>query len=122
MRPGYWPWSPQLQQQVDPAPGENRRDGGQKDLLGNQAAEVAAKECRGDRRRRHPGGNSPVDSARTDVGDGSCERGRRADGDVSPGCSSGVPRGEDEHWQAQAAQDEANHPAEQARKERAGPG
>jgi len=87
---------PQLEQELSPVPGEQRRDRREQEPFRQEPAEVAAEEGGSDRRRCDPGGDPPVDATGSGVGGTGGERGRGADGDVRPGRSRGARRGEEE--------------------------
>ena len=100
------------QREVDPAPDEDGRDRGEEQALRDVIGEHGAGDRTGDRRRRHPGDDAPVDAAFTSVAERACAGRGRGDGDIRSGGRKRATRERDDQRQSQRPEHEPQHRAD----------
>jgi hypothetical protein len=109
-----------VEKKVEPVHREKDGDEGEEAALGNGVAEVAAHERAGDRGRRHPRDEAPVDAAGAGVAYGAGRRRHGRDRDVRPGGGRSASGGEEDRGQTHAPEHEPDERAEERGDERAG--
>jgi hypothetical protein len=95
-------------QQVDAERKQRDPDHAEEQVPGHLAGEQTAGRRRNDRRRGHPEEDPPVDSPRADMCDGRRQRRGRRDADVRTRAGGRARRRQDDHRQADVAENEAD--------------